>query len=212
MISKWIGPDRWIPAQLCLWSFVSASQFWLSGRSSFLATRFLIGFLQGGCASQCWVSTSLMLSVIPDIVLWLSYFYTNAELPMRLAGFWTTCGDASIDRLADFAACTSPTSSRPSSVRSRALRRCLCAQPCRSSSSTGIRVATAGVCVTHQWTALTLQWLFLIESLFTLGIGLASWFMMPASPTQTKARDPRRARPDRFRTSFDPRVVRLHLG
>ena len=31
-------------------------------------------------------------SVIPDIVLWLSYFYTNAELPMRLAGFWTTCG------------------------------------------------------------------------------------------------------------------------
>ena len=31
------------------------------------------------------------------------------------------------------------------------------------------------------------RWLFLIEGLFTLAIGVWSWFMMAASPTQTKS-------------------------
>ncbi|KAF5355755.1 hypothetical protein D9756_003708 [Leucocoprinus leucothites] len=68
LISKRVGPD------MVAWSVLSASQFWLSGRSSFLACRFLLGFLQGG--------------FIPDIVLYLSYFYTGRELPIRLAFFW----------------------------------------------------------------------------------------------------------------------------
>ena len=42
LISKRLGPDVWIPAQLVTYSIIAASQFWLSGRSSFFAVRALL--------------------------------------------------------------------------------------------------------------------------------------------------------------------------
>ncbi|KAJ0422373.1 major facilitator superfamily domain-containing protein [Aspergillus carlsbadensis] len=134
LISKKIGPDRWIPAQMCLWSIASAAQFWLNSRASFLALRVIIGVLQGG--------------FIPDVILYLSYFFKSNELPLRLAIFWTA------NRLTDV---VSPL----------------------------IAYGVLHMRGTHGqegW-----RWLFLIEGLITLLIGIWSIFQMAPSPTQTKA-------------------------
>ncbi|ETS77578.1 hypothetical protein PFICI_11452 [Pestalotiopsis fici W106-1] len=74
MIGKWLGPDRWIPIQIIIWSLASGGQFFIHNRAGFFACRFMIGLAMGG--------------FIPDAILYLSYFYTKAETPLRLALFW----------------------------------------------------------------------------------------------------------------------------
>ncbi|KAH9837359.1 MFS general substrate transporter [Rhodofomes roseus] len=134
LISKRIGPDKWIPSQMILWSAVSLAQFWLNGRSSFLATRALLGFMQGG--------------FIPDVILYLSYFYTRKELTIRLAWFWVSNYVAAL--VSAFLA-------------------------------TGI-LKMRGVGGHAGW-----RYMFLIEGGLTLLVGIASFYMMPPSPTQTRA-------------------------
>jgi hypothetical protein len=46
LISKKLGPDRWIPMQISLWSIVAMSQCALSGKKSFYATRSILGLLE----------------------------------------------------------------------------------------------------------------------------------------------------------------------
>ncbi|KAF8121853.1 putative allantoate permease [Boletus edulis] len=69
-------PSQLISKRVCLWSIVSLSQFWLKARASFLACRLLLGILQGG--------------FVPGLVLYMSYFYTKTELPIRTAIIWAS--------------------------------------------------------------------------------------------------------------------------
>lgn len=99
-----------------------------------IATTFTAdNFLQGG--------------FIPDIVLWLSYFYTSRELPIRLSYFWTSLSVTSI----------------LTSLLAFAL------------------LHLRGVNGWGGW-----RWLFLVEGLITFLVGVASFFLMPASAVQTK--------------------------
>ncbi|KAJ5781261.1 hypothetical protein N7457_006421 [Penicillium paradoxum] len=82
MISKKLGPDRWIPIQMVLWSVVGVCQGVITGEKSFYATRALLGIIEGG--------------FIPDALLYLSYFYTNKEMPMRVAVFYCFSNATSI--------------------------------------------------------------------------------------------------------------------
>lgn len=76
LVSKWLGPDIFIPLQMCLWSTVAMSQCLMVGKKSFYVTRALIGMLEGG--------------FIADLVLWLLYFFKLKELSIRLSFFWSS--------------------------------------------------------------------------------------------------------------------------
>ncbi|AAW42552.2 transporter, putative [Cryptococcus deneoformans JEC21] len=73
MISKKLGSDVWIPIQMMAWSVVAICQVAIKGKSSFYATRALLGLLEGG--------------FVADTVL---YYYTSAELTIRLSWFWVS--------------------------------------------------------------------------------------------------------------------------
>ncbi|KAJ5594435.1 uncharacterized protein N7459_000643 [Penicillium hispanicum] len=76
LMSKWIGPDRWIPIQMVSWSLIAACQAFMKNRAGYFACRALLGVFEGG--------------FIPDTILFLSFWYKSKELPIRLSYFWVT--------------------------------------------------------------------------------------------------------------------------
>ncbi|WVR00391.1 hypothetical protein IAU59_007534 [Kwoniella sp. CBS 9459] len=134
LVSKRLGPDVWLPTQMIIFSIISGSQFFLTGRASFLATRFLISFFQGG--------------FIPDVILYLSYYYTKSELAIRLSFFWVSNYLANL--ITSFLA-------------------------------VGI-LQMRGVGGRAGW-----RYMFLLEGIITLIVGVASFFLLPSSASKTKA-------------------------
>ncbi|KAJ5692210.1 transporter [Penicillium macrosclerotiorum] len=82
LLSKWLGPDRWIPIQMVSWSLVAACQAFVRNRSAYFGLRALLGLLEGG--------------FIPDTILFLSFWYKSKELPIRLSYFWVAYQATSI--------------------------------------------------------------------------------------------------------------------
>ncbi|KAF4172415.1 hypothetical protein CNMCM8694_003782 [Aspergillus lentulus] len=132
MVGKRLGPDRWIPVQIILWSLASGGQFFIHNRAGFFACRFFLGFFMGG--------------FIPDAILYLSYFYKKTEMPLRLAFFWFV--DSISGVIASFIAY-------------------------------GV-LHMRGVAGRAGW-----RWLFLIEALISLVIGVSSFLFLIPGPTQT---------------------------
>lgn len=75
LISKKVGADKWVPTQIVCWSIICACQSAMNSKAGFYVCRALLGITMGG--------------FIPDICLYLSYFYTSSELNIRM-GWWYT--------------------------------------------------------------------------------------------------------------------------
>ncbi|KAH7142756.1 major facilitator superfamily domain-containing protein [Dactylonectria estremocensis] len=76
VISKRIGPERFLPITMFLWGTVTWCQVFLKNASGLYATRFFLGALEGG--------------YIPGFALYISQYYTNQELGLRYAIFWAS--------------------------------------------------------------------------------------------------------------------------
>lgn len=107
-------------------------QVFMNNKISFFVCRALLGVWEGG--------------FIPDNVLYLTYFYTSKELPVRLSMFWTSYQFTFI--VSAFLAY-------------------------------GI-LHMAGINGLAGW-----RWLFALEGTLTGLIGIATYFYLPPSPTQT---------------------------
>ncbi|GJC98546.1 ophD permease for phthalate transporter [Colletotrichum higginsianum] len=131
LISKKVGPFRYTPTIIITWGVLSALQVLMNSRASFWAFRALLGLVQGG--------------FIPEMVLYLSYFYKNNELPFKLSIFYTVI----------------PVTQIYGALLAAGF------------------LEMRGVLGWAGW-----QWLFLIEGLICVVIGLVSFFVMPPSVTE----------------------------
>ena len=76
LISRYLGPERFLPVTMFLWGIATWSQAFLKDATGLCAVRFFIGALEGG--------------YIPGFALYMAKFYTNEELALRYAFFWAS--------------------------------------------------------------------------------------------------------------------------
>ncbi|UOH80488.1 hypothetical protein LQV05_003142 [Cryptococcus neoformans] len=80
MISKKLGSDVWIPIQMMTWSVVAICQMAIKGKSSFYATRALLGLLEGGFVADT-------MRGVHGLAGWRWLFAIEGALTF-LIGFW----------------------------------------------------------------------------------------------------------------------------
>ncbi|KAM5369641.1 hypothetical protein ACJZ2D_008900 [Fusarium nematophilum] len=76
MISKYMGPERFLPITMFLWGIATWAQMFLKNAAGLCAARFFVGVLEGG--------------YIPGFALYISKYYANNELALRYAIFWAS--------------------------------------------------------------------------------------------------------------------------
>jgi MFS family permease len=153
LVSKKLGPDNWIPVQMVSWSLVASCQALLANRTGFFVCRALLGLIEGG--------------FIPDVILYLSYFYTSAELPKRLSFFWVAYQSTNI----------------VSAFLAYGILRLGGPLAHKVVGDTTITWDTPGHQGLYGW-----QWLFALEGTLTGVVGIISYFYLPPSPYQTASR------------------------
>jgi predicted MFS family arabinose efflux permease len=82
VVSRWMGPERFLPMTMFAWGIVTWSQIFIKNSSGLYAARFFLGALEGG--------------YIPGFALYISRYYTNQELALRYAIFWASNSFAGI--------------------------------------------------------------------------------------------------------------------
>ena len=195
LVSKKLGPDNWIPVQMVSWSLVASCQAFVTNRTGFFICRFLLGLIEGG--------------FIPDVILYLSYFYTSTELPKRLSFFWVSYRSTNIlsafltygilrlggpiasNTVGDTTIIWDTPGKSESSKRALLLDGGCPGFPCRSNfvvcfrerdwlTYSSLNSGRRGV---FGW-----QWLFALEGTLTGIVGIISYFYLPPSPYQTASR------------------------
>lgn len=74
MILQIVGAQRWLVCQMLAWGLVAAFQSFITNKSSYYATRFLLGVFEGG--------------FIPGAMVFMASFYTRTETSPRFAIYY----------------------------------------------------------------------------------------------------------------------------
>lgn len=74
IVLQWLGPQRWLSAQLFAWGLVATFQAFVQSYPAYLATRLLLGMLEGG--------------FIPGALYYLSTWYKRDETSFRTTLFF----------------------------------------------------------------------------------------------------------------------------
>ncbi|KAH6644749.1 major facilitator superfamily domain-containing protein [Boeremia exigua] len=75
LVLKKVSPRVWLPALTAVWGILTMCLGFVTGFSSFVAVRALLGIAEGG--------------LLPGMVLYLSHFYKRTELALRIGIFYT---------------------------------------------------------------------------------------------------------------------------